>query len=61
MYRRLAGMAGPVSYSMAWSVASTKFIFLYINFSHYLNQRISDTFFQTNKCQAYRMKFLVRF
>ena len=41
-----AWMAAPISYSMAWSVGSPKFICLCINFLHYLNQRISDTFFQ---------------
>ena len=47
-YKRLVWMAAPISYSMALSVGSPKFICLYINFSHYLNQRISDPFFQTN-------------
>ena len=47
-YKRLVWMAAPTSYSMARSVGSPKFICLCINFSHYLNQRISDTFFQTN-------------
>ena len=47
-YKRFVWMAAPISYSMAWSVGSPKFICLCINFSHYLNQRISDTFFQTN-------------
>ena len=31
-----------------WSVGAPKFICLCINFSHYLDQRISDPFFQTN-------------
>ena len=47
-YKRLVWMAAPISYSMALSVGSPKFICLYINFSHYLNQRISDTFFLKN-------------
>ena len=46
--RRLVWMAAPISHSMAWSVGSPKFICLCINFSRYLNQRISDTFCQTN-------------
>ena len=37
-----------ISYSMAWSVWSPKFICLYINFSHCKNQRTSDPFSQTN-------------
>ena len=41
-------MAAPIIYTMAWSVGSPKFICLCINFLHYLNQRISDQFFQTN-------------
>ena len=47
-YKRLVWMAAPISYSMAWSVGSPKFICLCINFSHYLNQQITDQFFQTN-------------
>ena len=47
-YKRLVWMAAPISYSMAWSVGSPKYICLCINFSHYLNQRIRDPFFQTN-------------
>ena len=47
-YKRLVWMTIPMSYSLAWSVGSPKFICLCINFLHYLNQRISDTFFQTN-------------
>ena len=47
-YKRLLWMADPISYSMAWSDRSPKFICLCINFSHYLNQWISDPFFQTN-------------
>ena len=47
-YKRLVWMAAPISFSMAWSVGSSKFICLCINFSHYLNQRIRDPFFQTN-------------
>ena len=31
-----------------WSVGAPKLICLCINFSHYLDQRISDPFFQTN-------------
>ena len=45
-YKPLVWMAAPISYSMAWSVASPRFICLCINFSHNLNQRISDTFFE---------------
>ena len=41
-------MAVLISYSMAWSVGWPKFICLAINFSYYLNQGISDPFFQTN-------------
>ena len=41
-------MAALISYSMAWSVRSPKFICLYINFLHCKNQRISDPFSQTN-------------
>ena len=47
-YKRLVWMAASISFSMAWSVVSAKFICLCISFSHYLNQRISDRFFQTN-------------
>ena len=47
-YKRLVWMAAPISYSMAWSTGAPMFISLCINFLHYLNQRISDTFFQTN-------------
>ena len=60
-YKRLVWTVALISYSMAWSVGSPKFICLCINFSHYLNQRIIDPFFQTNspnKCEAYRMKVL---
>ena len=59
-YKRLVWMAAQISYSMAWSVGSPKFICWCITFSHYLNQRIIDSFFQIapNKCQAYRMKVL---
>ena len=46
--KRLVWMAAPISYSMVWSVGSPKFICLCINFSHYLNQQITDQFFQTN-------------
>ena len=46
-YKQLVWMATPINYSMAWSVESPRFICLCINFSHYLNQRISDPFFQT--------------
>ena len=47
-YKRLVQMAALISYSMAWSVGSPRFICLCINFSHYLDQRINDPFFQTN-------------
>ena len=47
-YKRLVWMAAPISYVMSWSVGSPKFICLCIKFSDYLNQRNSDTFFQTN-------------
>ena len=47
-YKRLVWMAATISHSMAWSVGSPKFIYLCINFSHYLSQRMSDPFFQTN-------------
>ena len=47
-YKRLVWIAAPISYSMSWSVGSPKFICLCINLSHYLNQGISDPFFQTN-------------
>ena len=45
---KLVWMAASISYSMALSVWSPKFICLCINFSHYLNQQIIDPFFQTN-------------
>ena len=48
MGKWLVWMTAPITYSMAWSVGSPKFICLCISFSHYLNQLISDTFFQTN-------------
>ena len=47
-YKRLVWMAAPISYSMALSIGSPKFICLCINFLHYLNQRIIDPFSQTN-------------
>ena len=53
-YKRLVRMAAPISYSMAWSVGSAKFICLCINFSHYLNHRISDTVFQFPEIQFSR-------
>ena len=36
-YKRLGWIASLIDYSVAWSVASPKFIYLYINFSHYLD------------------------
>ena len=36
-YKRLVWMAALIGYSVAWSVASPKFICLCINFSHYLD------------------------
>ena len=54
-YMRLLWMAAPISYAMALSVWSPKFICLCINFSHYLNQRISDPFCKQtapNKCPS---------
>ena len=47
-YKPFVWMPAPISYSIAWSVGSPKFICLCFNFSHYLNQRISDPFLQTN-------------
>ena len=46
--KQLVWMAALISYSMAWSAGSPKFICLGISFSHHLDQRISDPFFQTN-------------
>ena len=52
--------AALISYSMAGSVGSPKFIYLGIDFSDHLDQQITDSFFQItpNKCQAYRIKVL---
>ena len=47
-YKRLVWTVALISYSMAWSVGSPKFICLCISFSHYLNQQISDPFVKTN-------------
>ena len=47
-YKRLVWTVALISYSMAWSVGSPKFICLCINLSHHLIQRISDPFFKTN-------------
>ena len=35
--KRLVWIATLIDYSVAWSAASPKFIYLYINFSHYLD------------------------
>ena len=40
-------MAALISYSMAGAVGSPKLICLCIDFSHYLDQRISDQFSQS--------------
>ena len=41
-------MAALISYSMAASVGSPKFIYVDINLSDYLDQRITYPFFQIN-------------
>ena len=46
-YKWLVWMAPLISYTMAWSVGSPKFICLCISFSHYLDQQINDPFFET--------------
>ena len=48
IYKQLEWMAAPISYSMALSVGSPKFICLCINFLHFLNERIIDPYFQKN-------------
>ena len=47
-YKWLVWMTSLISYTMAWSVGSPKFICLCISFSHYLDQQINVPFFETN-------------
>ena len=46
-HKRLLWIAAPISYWMARSAGSPKFIYLGIDITNHLDQRITDPFFQT--------------